>query len=871
MDKWESNEVFAENLMEGRRWLREEQVSLSGKWRFFCQRADLPLPEGWEKPDFPDKKWRRIPVPGSWEQSEICESWFRGENPPAPFLGPSGSEMDQSLNLVGLYRRSFILSKDHGSRQILLRFHHIRSCARVWVNGIYIGMVKEPRTASEFDITSAVHPDKNHICVQVLRYSDVTPLEKRGQWIPSGILGDVELYSLPSRRLTDIQSTLRRNQEGTPLLDLKILVENADGFTARIALMDEKGVVGYSESPIIDGTATALISCQDVKLWSAETPELYRVAVILWDGIAMYHTRQTTIGFRQVDTQEGILHVNGRHEKLYALTYRPFDPDSGTVPSADVLESELRIIRDHNFNAVCVSGVVPEALFDVCDRIGLYVLYNCGLTDDDTHREYLVFQHRRLANTLHSHPSLIAWDLEQNHTGILPMDRFCILTEPGASAIRQFLGTEVTTPDTQTSRKRRTQSPAAMTVPDDKPILIESSGAGELNDYIDLIRANKRLCGGVFGVFRDYSFLGKLAPEGSEGFMSVEGVLRPRIREAKSILQPIRCSFENEMLTIENHGCFLGTDNFDGKYVLTLDGSELLSRPLEVSAAPGESLRIPLEIRYDIFKPGRYHLSVQFKDRKNGRLIASDQWAVGHLKHIYDENPGGTIREDSGSILMRAQDTAYVISRATGSLEQLRLEELELLKQPLYPVYSHGSVGSGLRLPDEWEKLTTRKKKPRPSVLEVDHMTRTVTASFHLGSGLMQTCRLFSDGSLHLELRLRTGRSAPERLGLSCVLPPEYSQFRWFGLGPDDCGTKRGQFFALHGHRARKDAGFKDSVYHLSLTSDAGRGIHIRCEEGMRVLASEESEGIRLTLEQLRSEPMKPHTTYTFSITLRPV
>lgn len=876
MEKWEASSVFAENLMDAHACFREERVSLGGKWRFLCQSADLPLPEGWETPDFPDKKWRRIPVPGSWEQSEVCESFYRGATLPGAFSGAGSPMLDQSQNLVGLYRRSFILSKDQGSRQIILRFASVSSCALVWVNGIYIGMSKGSRTDSEFDITSAVRPEKNYICVQVHRYSDVTPLEPEGRWLTSGILGDVELYTLPARRITDITAGIRWRGNSTPLLDLKVAAQNADGFTARIALMDDKGVVGYCESEISGDAASAVIPCKNVKLWCAESPSLYKVAVILWDGVAMYHTRQIAIGFRRVSLEGNALYINGRPEKLLGLSYHPFDPQTGCVPGAKQLETDLKTIRDHNFNTIQVEGSVPDTLYEICDRLGLYVLSNFGILESKTHAEYTAFQHRRIRDAFGSHPSIIAWDQNSESPGILSMDDLYIGQNHSLSQLKRMLGQEVAPESTGGFRRRNAPGPEID--PRDyagKPILAVLSEAAHLAEYNALIRSADQLCGCLFGSFRDRMFLGKAAPGEAMGFAASDGMLRPAIREAKAVFQPVHCTFGNEMLTIENRSRFLSTSAFNSRYILTLDGYEFLSKPLEVSIAPGETMSIPLETKYDIYKPGRYHLSVEFRNREDGRVVASDQWPVGHLKQIYDENPGGTIREDSGTIYLRSQEASYIISRATGNLEQILIEERELLAQPMYPVYSDRSpAGSGLRIPDEWEKLTQRRKKPKPSVLEVDHMTRTVTASFHLGSGMMQTYRLFSDGSLAVELRLRTGRTAPDKLGAACILPDSFHRFRWFGLGPDDGrGSQEGRFFGIHSQHVTTESGTKDSVYSLSLTDDTGTSIHVRCEDGLRASAhaGEGGTGTCLTLELAADEPPKPHTTYTLAFTLRPV
>ena len=861
MEKWENPALASENLIDARAFFREDRVSLGGRWRFLSQSADLSAPEGWEQPDFDDKKWRRIPVPGSWETQEVCASFYRGENLPAAFS--ADGTLDASRNLTAFYRRSFTLSRDQGSRQIILHFARVSSCALVWVNGTYIGMAKGCSTAAEFDITAAVRPEKNVVCVQVLRYSDVTPLEPRDAWLPSGILGDVELYSLPGKAITDIQTKMSWQEDGAPLLHIALKTRNADGFTARIALMDGNQVVGYCESPIQNDCASASISCKDAKLWTAEMPNLYRVAVILWDGVAMYHTREVSVGFRKIAQENGVLTLNGQPEKLLAVNYRPLDPETGCIPNEEVIERELNAIRAHNFNAVRPIGPVPEELYDICDRVGVYLLVPEEFENVPEHlAPYAAEQNARLSA------------VRANHPCVLPLKEVRVLNAPSASQLKQAFGIEAPTETTDRFRNRRAPE-AQIEIPGDQPLIPAYSALPEnAGELVALLRSQERLCGAIFGSWQDSLFAGRTAPGAGAGFVSPNGMPRPAAREAKAILAPVTFRFENDTLTLENHSWFLSTDALTCRYRLTRDGKTVVDKPVELNAAPGGIASVAIETKYDIYKPGRYYLTAELLD-KDGTTIASAQWPVAQLKHIYDENPGGTIREDSGSIFLRSQDASFVIDRTNGALEQIKLEEQAILTAPLFPVFARASAASGLRIMSEWEKLTSRKKKLKPSVFEVDHMTRTVTASFHLGSGLMQTYRLYSDGSLAVELRLRTGRTAPERLGVHLSLPAGMDRLRWFGLGPDEVipGHQAGSFYGTHKRSVEPThTGYQEPVYTLDITNEAGLGLHVRSEEGLRASAqrSPDGNGTELILE-LPSPELKPHTTYAFGFVITPM
>lgn len=879
MEKWETPGLFAENQMAPHVCFPEERVSLSGKWRFLCQSADTPLPDGWTEPEFSDRKWRRIPVPGSWEASELCPPFFYGDSLPPACSDGSGFQIDPRLNLVGLYRRSFLLSKDQGSRQILLRIGSFRSCVLVWLNGTYIGMAKGTGASAEFDITGAVRTDKNVICIQVLRYTDAVALESREQWRTSGILGDVELYTLPARCITDISADIRWSETDDAALTIGVRTRNAEGFTARIALMDGNQVVRYCESPVAENQAQAVLNCKGIRLWNAETPKLYRIAVILWDGVAMYHAREYTVGFRTGQVRNGTVFINDQPEKLYAVRYCPFDPETGCFPAAQTMEQTFRTLREHHFNSIILSAPAPEELYALCDRIGLYVLdASTPENAPESMAAYADELHNRFSATHSLHPCILCWNLPREDRGILPHSAFFRWKDPDPGQIRRFLGLEAPEDKPAGFLRRKSAIPVSPEIPENHSVLLEFSRweGSKAEEIIRLIRSSPRLAGGVFGCMQDTVFLGQTAPGTEQGLCSPGGSLRPGLREAKQALHSIELRFEESTLTATNRSCFLHPEEMEATYALTLDGTEMISKTLELYPVPGETTSIPIETRYDVYRPGRYHLNVEYRRKDTGEEIAAGQWEIACLKHIYDESPGGTIREDAGLIHLRAQDVTYVIDRASGALTQIRTEGGELLNEEASPVFSLITEGqTGLHIPDEWEKLTSRKKKLKPSVLEVDHMTRTVTASFRLGSGMMQTFRLCADGSLAVELRLRTGKTTPDRIGLRFAMPAAMRRFRWFGLGPDHTNqTQRlGRFFAIHEQTAADpDSAFgaKEPVYHMQMLGDESMGLGVRCDEGLRASAEFLPDAAVLTVE-LPVEQRKPHTTYTLSFSIFPI
>lgn len=759
MEKMACVNTVGNGPMDSHAWFQEDLAGLGGKWRCLPLNQEVEAPADWQLPDFDDRKWERIIIAGELEDV-------------APDVRISGGSSGVLL------RRSFRMARDHGSKRVIFLLRCPVGFAELWINGKAVGSGWGGGAALEFDVTNAIQPEKNQVCMRL------TPVEGSEPILPE----EVGLYTLPGRFISDIRAEMTGEW-----ISLEIRAAYAEGFTARIALMEDNRVVCHREVQIQEGIATVQLSCEGIRLWTAADPVLYRIAVILWDGIANYHTRELTTGFRQVSLAEQGLQINGKQERILSTVYTFRDSDQ-SVLSWQQVKRDLKTIRDHNFNAITLTEAAPEFVYDLCDQVGLYVLDCSGVTGKAVPEAVTQDLNQRLRVVRNRHPSVIGCDL---------------------------------------GRVSLCQTAAA---------------AAELIESSECLIAQ-------MGAYRDM-----LTPKGSPDCA---------MREMKAVLAPVRCKLDDAVLTIENRSFSRSTSELTGRVILTRDGELVWDRALDVQIPPRGTVSVPMETRYDVYKPGRYHLAAEFV-RSDGTLVARDQWEVGNLRHIYDENPGGTIREESGRILLRSQNATYAIGRDTGCPEQLGVEELTLLSGAMLPVFSR--VGSVFRLPNAWDRFSLRWIKNKPSVLEVDQMTRTVTASFRLASGLMQTYRLFADGSMAVELRLRTGKTAPERIGWQCILDSRITNCRWFGLGPDPSipDQRLGRYHGIH-TLSEADGGYRSETGWLELTDNTGKGFRIRCDDGMAFQMAPGKNGTVLTLEQGLWSLRDPHTTYTFSITVVPI
>ena len=182
-------------------------ISLNGEWSFYFSKNPNERPKEFYRSDFDISDWKTIDVPGHWELQGWSQPIYLDEEYPFP---PDPPNIPILNNEVGSYRRSFQYPVYWRGRDVFIHFSGVRSAFYCWVNGEKVGYSQGSKTPAEFNITPYLKNGKNHISVEVYRYSDGSYLEGQDTWRLSGIERDVFIYSVPKTRVSDffVQSGL---------------------------------------------------------------------------------------------------------------------------------------------------------------------------------------------------------------------------------------------------------------------------------------------------------------------------------------------------------------------------------------------------------------------------------------------------------------------------------------------------------------------------------------------------------------------------------------------------------------------------------------------------------------------------------------
>ncbi|MBO5868230.1 MAG: glycoside hydrolase family 2 [Oscillospiraceae bacterium] len=262
------------------------------------------------------------------------------------------------------YRKHFTLPEGFRKSRVLLHFGAVDQIAEVFVNGQLMGHHEGGYESFCLDITPALAQEnelvvrvRDNLKDQVFPYGKQT-LTRGGMWYTpvSGIWQTVWLESVPENYIQhlDIQvDTQKAEITVTPKLNGKVLCEG-------------------TEYPLCDGKA--VITPQNPRLWTPETPELYDFTVITEEDRVDSYFALRSLEIQKVD---GIprLCLNGKPYFFHGLLDQGYWSDGLFLPATpEGFTRDILAMKELGFNMLRKHiKVEPEQFYYDCDRLGMVV------------------------------------------------------------------------------------------------------------------------------------------------------------------------------------------------------------------------------------------------------------------------------------------------------------------------------------------------------------------------------------------------------------------------------------------------------------------------------------------------------------------
>lgn len=400
-------------------------MTLNGTWKFnWVPNADARPTDFWQ-PEFNDKGWNAMPVPGVWELNgfgdpiyvNVGYAWreqFRNNPPQVPTVN----------NHVGSYRREITVPAHWKGKEIIAHFGSVTSNMYLWVNGKYVGYSEDSKMEAEFNLTPYLKPgQKNLIAFQVFRWCDGTYLEDQDFFRYSGVGRDCYLYARSKKQIADIRITPdldAQYQNGS----LAINLTTKGRGEVELELFDANNQPVVTKSLNASGNISTTMEVASPNKWTAETPYLYTLRATLKEGNKVLEVIPVKVGFRKVELKNAQILVNGQPILIKGANRHEMDPDGGYVVSRERMIQDIQMMKMFNLNAVRTCHYPDNNLwYELCDQYGLYVVAEANieshgmgygkntLAKREDYKKAHLERNQRNVQRCFNHPSVIIWSL----------------------------------------------------------------------------------------------------------------------------------------------------------------------------------------------------------------------------------------------------------------------------------------------------------------------------------------------------------------------------------------------------------------------------------------------------------------------------
>lgn len=678
---WEDETRFAENKEPGRAaympyasvaemkadanyqypWLTPEKaqmLSLNGLWHL--NYVDNPSARPGEEDFFGDQvdvsSWDTISVPSCLEMKGygtplyINVEYAFADNP--PYIN-----MKNGLtNSVASYRRNFTLPEAWDSKRVFLHFEGIYSAAFVWVNGNYVGYTQGANNVSEFDVTAYVRQGENNVSVQVFRWSDGSYLEGQDMWHMSGIHRDVYLMATPKTFVRDHYITCDLNaadkyQSGT--MNVALEMDNRDGLAAKknveVRLLSPEGMEVAKLNSVFEFTQGQTVKTQNVsfdaltglKLWTAETPNLYTVEVAQLDADGKEeHVFSTKYGFRKIEVKNSNVYVNGQKVFFKGANAQDTHPLHGRSIDVATMLKDVQMMKQANMNIIRASHYPRQTkMYSMFDYYGLYCMDEADLechfnwennggtsskciANQESWAPAFIDRNVRMVLRSRNFPSVMFWSMGNESSGgtnfkavysaIRALDDRLIHYEGATRAYTDptdmwsVMYPNLSSAESEANYNYRSQ-PYFMC----EYAHAMGNGVGNLKEYWDIIEGSTYGIGGCIWDWVDQSIYdaadiknGKLTLNGqnyyrsgydypgphqgnfvNNGLVTADRAWSPELTEVKKVYQYVKFkSFSStaKRVTLQNAYAFTNLDKFVLKYTVLVDGFEVETGSVDI-------------------------------------------------------------------------------------------------------------------------------------------------------------------------------------------------------------------------------------------------------------------------------------------------
>jgi beta-galactosidase len=398
-------------------------ISIDFNWKFMLDDSLTA-----EQADFDDRNWRDLDLPHDWS--------IEGPYDKNAVTGGSGGFLPTG---IGWYRKHLTLPNDAKGKTVWIEFDGVYMNSDAWINGHHLGNYPYGYNSFHYDLTSYVVEGENIIAVRV----DNSQQPNTRWYSGSGIYRHVWLVitnplhvghwgtyiTVPeiteSEANVKVQTTIENDSDSPK--NFSLITKILDPDAKEVGTATSKTNIPANNNKIITQTIQVAVP----KLWSLETPRLYKAINEVREGKRTVDIYETTYGIRTIEynTEKGFL-LNGKQVKMKGVNLHHDGGCVGAAVPERVWERRLESLKQMGCNAIRTAHNPPAPEFlDLCDRMGFLVMdealdeWRIGKREHAYHKYFDQWGEKDLIAMLHrdrNHPSIILWSVgneirEQTH------------------------------------------------------------------------------------------------------------------------------------------------------------------------------------------------------------------------------------------------------------------------------------------------------------------------------------------------------------------------------------------------------------------------------------------------------------------------
>ncbi len=880
---------------QGERYQPEFVMSLNGKWDFWWSESDASYKEEFVAPGYNSSSWDKIDVPANWELNGYGTAIytnhgyeFKPSNPQPPIL--------PEKNAVGVYRKVIDIPANWDGREVYLNIGGAKSGCYVYVNGILVGYNEDSKNTAEYNLTPYLHKGENLVALKIYRWSTGSYLECQDFWRLSGIERDVYVFAQPKVHLFDYRITpivehlAEDGLIGSGYFELDAVVKNNSKSNATVELSLGGALSGVEKRSV--SIAAGEESLQSFKipfegwnLWSAETPVLYDGSIALSQGGNVSEKVAFKFAPRKVEIIGNQLLVNGKAIKIKGVNIHEHNQYTGHVISREQMESDIQLMKAHNFNAIrCSHYPQPAYFYELCDEYGIYV---CDEANIESHGMYynlrkggtlgndLRFYNGHMARVKNmywrnkNYTSIIYWSMGNEagngynfyQTFLYLKDLDKVRPVQHERAILEW-NTEIYCP----------QYPSAFKLAEwaaqetDRPYILSEyahamgNSTGNFKDLWDVIYAADNLQGGFIWDWVDQGILQK-TKDGKEfwayggdfgvnapsdgnflcnGVIGPDRVPHPAMNEIKHIYQNLWIEPDgNGAYRAINRNYFTGVDHYN---------YEIVSVPEQYSK--GAKSKVILQGKVSVDIPADDTITIKLPEFKMQQ--GYDYYVNFSGEQSWNQYPLGDNAVPQVASVSKKAKVEFEVDAESGLIGKYAVNGVDYLLGDfgIRPNYwrapNDNDYGNGA--PARWQAWKVYGKENKPAevtdkMVDGNRVVKVVYNLEDLGCSNVVTYTLEPSGALTVEAQMSEAslKEAP-RYGLRWRMPQEFSNVRFYGRGPWEnyCDRKDGAMFDIYSCNVAdmyvpyvrpQENGHRVDVRWLEIKNAKGKGLVILAME----------------------------------------